>query len=381
MFGAIGDYTYHISKELSKNKIDVYVLTSSDEKVIKEIKGYNVKILPLIKRWGFLGIYKIIKEIEMINPDSIFLQYVPYMYNYYGIPIWICFLGFILRIKNFKFNITFHEVAIRFDIKKPKYLGIAIFQRIIAYLLCIFSKRIITSIEYYKRILNILNLFSKKISIIPVGPNILPIKLDEDEIKKIKDRIAPDKELVISMFGQNPKKNELLIPVTKIFSEQGLKIKFLFIGNFSPHWINNLKEKGKELGITEFLYFTGYLPPDEVYKYLSVSDLFISLEDLDKRGWGGVSTKSGSIAAAYAAGLPIIGTKGDMTDNFFKNLENILLIEKLEVDEIVNAIKKLIFDRELYNRLKYFSKKTYEKELKWEIIAKKYISLIKYGRV
>ena len=381
MFGAIGDYTYHISKELSKNKIDVYVLTSLNEKVIREIKGYDVKILPLIKRWGFLGIYKIVKIIEMINPDFIFLQYVPYMYNYYGIPIWICFLAFILKIKNFKFNITFHEVAIRFDIKKTKYILIAVFQRIIAYLLCIFSKRIITSIQHYKRMLNILNLFSKKIFIIPIPSNILPIKLDENEIKKIKNRIAPNKEFVISIFGQDPKKSEVLIPVIKILNEQGIKVKLLFVGNFPTHWINNLKERSKELGITELLYFTGYLSPDEVYKHLCASDLFISLENIDKKGQGGVSTKSGSIAAAYAAGLPIIGTKGDMTDDFFKNLENIFLIKKLEVDEIVNAIKKIIIDKELYNRLKYFSKKTYEEKLNWKIIGEKYMSLIKYGRV
>jgi len=50
----------------------------------------------------------------------------------------------------------------------------------------------------------------------------------------------------------------------------------------------------------------------------------------------------------------------------------------LEVDEIVNAIKKII-DKELYNRLKYFSKKTYEEKLSWEVISEKYKNLILNG--
>jgi len=381
-FGGISEHTYHLSKVLSENKIDVHVLTFSSEKIVKEIKGYNnVKILPLIKKWGFLGIFKIKKEIERINPDSILLQYEPYMYNYYGIPIWLCFLAFILRIKNFKFNIIFHEVAIRFDIRKPKYFGIAILQRIIAYLLCIFSKRIITSIQHYKKMLNIFNLFSKKIFIIPVPPNILPIELDKNEIKEIKNKIAPNKEFIISTFGQDIRTYYLLLPVIKILSNEKLKIKFLFIGKLPSDWINNFKEKAKEMGILHLLHFTGYLNSEEVYKYLSVSDLYISLDYVDERGWGGTSIKRTSLSAAYAAGLPIIGTKGDMTDDFFKNLENIFLIKKLEVDEIVNAIKKIIIDKELYNRLKYFSKKTYEEKLNWKIIGEKYMSVIKYGRV
>jgi len=167
------------------------------------------------------------------------------------------------------------------------------------------------------------NFFSKKISIIPIGPSILPIELDENEIKKIKNRIAPDREFVISIFGQGSKKNEFLIPVIKMLNEEGLKTKLLFIGKFPFHSINTLKKKAEELGVAEFLYFTGYLPSEEVYKHLCASDIFISLENVDKRGRGGISTKSGSLAAAYAAGLPIIGTKGDMTDDFFKNLENI----------------------------------------------------------
>jgi len=218
--GGVSDYTYHLSKNLSKKKIDVYVLTSCSEKVIREIKGYNVKILPLIKKWGFSSISEIINEIQKVNPEFILLQYTPYMYSYYGIPFWLIFLYFKLKFKRFKICTNFHEISILINLGDFKHLGIAM--------------------------------------------------------------------------------------------------------------------------------------------------------------RGGISTKSGSLAAAYAAGLPIIGTKGDMTDDFFKNLENIFLIEKLEVDEIVNAIKKII-DKELYNRLKYFSKKTYEEKLSWEVISEKYKNLILNG--
>lgn len=374
IFGGVSDYTYHLSKALAEKGMKVYVLTSKDKRVIKEdydIKGMGcVKVLPVVERWSFLGVLQIIRGIRKINPHCVLLQYVPHMYNKYGIPIYIAIFSILLSIKRFKLITTFHEVAIRFNIKKPKYWIIAIIQRIIAYILCICSKKIIVSIEYYRKMLNP---FFKKIIIIPVSSNILPINLNEKEKTNFRDRIAPNGEFIIVTFGSGApwRRNDILLEASKkIINDLSYSLKIVFLGRMgnSPQG-NLIKSLSQKYGINKNVILPGYLEGDEIYKYLVISDLFVLL---DSDAYGGVSTKSTALTSAYAAGLPILANKGILTDNFLKHKKNIFLIDNLDVDAVIQAIIELINNRQLLNNLKKGSINTYRNYLTWDEIANKY---------
>jgi glycosyltransferase involved in cell wall biosynthesis len=374
MFGGVSDYTYHLSRSLAEKGMEICVLTSSNNKVIRNIEGSSVKVLPVIKKWGFRAIPQIIREVKNINPDWVLLQYVPYMYNYYGIPVWIAILAFLLRFKNHKLVTTFHEVAIKFDVKKPKYWGIAIVQRLIAYSLCFASYKMIVSIERYRMMLG---MFRKRIYRIPIGSNILQINVSNNDKKELKRKIASDKEIIISTFGTKAAwgGNSIFLRAIKRYIDNfDSSIKVLFIGGTSTS-LNGLKTIAKQLNLEKYCFFTGELAASEIFFYLAVSDLFVQIETYS---YGGISTKSCTLASAYAAGLPIIGNNGELTDNFFKDGENIILIDEKELDPLTIAqkIHNALNDKTLLLKLREGSKKTYTEYLSWDRISNMYREIL-----
>ncbi len=372
MFGGVSDYAYYLSISLAKKGYEVYVMTSCDDRVIRSSFEDNLKVLPLVSNWGIKGLSQIIKEIKKINPDRIILQFVPHMYSYYGIPIYIALLSITIRVMRFRLITTFHELGIGFEFKRPKYWGIAILQKLIAYTLCIVSDKVVVSIESDRKILGF---FDKKVYRVPIGSNILPLAIPDDEKKELREKISSSQEIIISTFGSNPRRNDLLIKVVRRLRDKNIRVKLLVIGKFPDNWIKMMRIKAKELKIEDAIYFTGFVGSEDAYRYLSVSDVFVILENIYSRGWGGVSTKSTSLASAFAAGLPIIGNKGGMTDDFFNHRDNIILVDSLDEEIISEEVIKLISDPVLMKDLKNGAIKTFETKLSWPVIAESYIQL------
>ncbi|MEW6558370.1 MAG: glycosyltransferase family 4 protein, partial [Elusimicrobiota bacterium] len=371
IFGGVSDYTYHLSNALSKEGYEVYVLTSKDEKVINNA-GDKVKVLPVVVRWNFRGLPQIIKEIKEVNPDWILLQYVPHMYSHCAIPVYIAELSILLCLMRFKLITTFHEIAIRFDLKKPKYWGIAIIERLIAYILCICSNRVVVSIEYFRKMLKP---FKYKIIKMPVGSNVLPYEIPEEENQNLRKKIAPNGEFIISTFGSSGywRRNDILLKAVKVYLD-GMgqdSLKIIIIGKASLDI--KLLEMIDKLNLRRVVHLTGILSPEEIYRYLAISDLFVLI---DTDAYGGINIKSTSLASAYAAILPIIGNRGILTDNFFRDKENIFLINSINIEEILSAILELVNNEELRYKLKKGSEETYKNYLSWDRIAEGYEKIL-----
>jgi glycosyltransferase involved in cell wall biosynthesis len=298
------------------------------------------------------------------------------MYNYYGVPLYIIVLAMALRIMGFNLMTTFHEVAIRFNWRQPKYWVIAIFQRLIAYVLGLCSNKIIVSIELFKEMLKP---FRRKIHRIPVGSNIIPVTLSREEITQLRAKIAPHGEVIISTFGAGAawrRTDIMLQAINQFMKVSGRSVIVLILGSQGDRDNKNydtLKQLINTFGLEKSVYLTGYLEPIEVFKHLSAANLFVLL---DSDAYGGVGTKSTSLMAAYAAGLPIIGNQGLLTDSLLRHDENIYLIDSLDLGEIVGAITSLIDNQSLRQRLVEGSIKTYRDCLRWERIAKKHCEVL-----
>jgi glycosyltransferase involved in cell wall biosynthesis len=359
--GGVSDYTYHLSKNLSKKKIDVYVLTSCNEKVIREIKGYNVKILPLIKKWGFSSISEIINEIQKINPEFILLQYTPYMYSHYGIPFWLIFLYFRLKFKRFKICTNFHEISILINLGDFKHLGIAISQRIIAYFISFLSDKIIVPIERWKKMLHF---FKKKIEIIPVGSNIVP----ENDFKI--DLSNKRNFIIVGSFGgaNKSRRIEIHLKAVKILKEKGINVKYIFIGNVPDYF----KKISRKLKIDA--EFKGFLKSEEVYSILKSFDFFIFFDKYSNKYEGGINLKSGSVVAAFSANVPVISNSGFYTDKILKNL---YIKSPPNPEDIANKIIEYLNNLKNIEKLKIKISEFYEKNLKWEEISNRYLISLK----
>ena len=370
-YRGVAGYTLNFSLALARRGVSVTVLTSVDQ---AGVDAQGIRVLGAVRKWNLWSALGIVRAIKGIGPDVVSLQYVPYMYSHYGVPTQLPVIMALLRMLGYNVVTTFHEVAIRFEIAKPKYWVVATLQRLIAYCLCWVSSRSFVSIEHYRRMLAVAGCSVRKL---PVGSNIPSIVVSNEEMAALRQRIARRGEFIMATFGVNPRRTDLLPGVIARLRHEGIAVKWLAIGALPHAWVAATAAMAKDLHVDEAMLFTGPLSAADVFRHLIIADVFLVVESINAKGWGGVSMKSTALAAAFAAGLPVIGSKGDMTDDFFHDGKNIYLINSLDEDEIACAIKAVLSSAELRARLRHGAAMSYERELCWESIAGKYLQL--YG--
>lgn len=357
----IGDYTYFLSRKLLERGHNISVFCAAGNTLLLT-QEQEYKILPIIDKWTRAGFSRALNELKILNPDVLILQYEPFSFGMKGFPV---FLPQILRTcKKYckKTLIFFHEPFIR-----RKFFPISWFfrfcvQRKVAGALCKLADIICTSIDLYKLFLG--QVTKAKVNIIPVGANIIywdrKNNIGRNELRK---KITEREEIIISTFGV--RKHEMLIAMLDQLAEVNLKYKLVICGKVENERLFQQKEKD--------VYLTGYLSATEIYQYLEASDLFILPDPVDQKGEGGTSNKSGSLAAALAAGLPVVGIKGDMNNKLLNKIPALYLWDKKTPQNLMNAMLFFINSPGIGLQNQRF----FLDYLSWDIIADEYMNLIK----
>ena len=115
----VGDYTYLLCNELSKNGFEVNVITSTDTSQKGKYNLYNN-----INEWKFKYIFNIFKDLSKINTKLVHIQYPT---RAYGKKIMINFLPLFLKIKGYKVILTVHEYSDNSFLGKVRTVFTAIF--------------------------------------------------------------------------------------------------------------------------------------------------------------------------------------------------------------------------------------------------------------
>jgi glycosyltransferase involved in cell wall biosynthesis len=122
--------------------------------------------------------------------------------------------------------------------------------------------------------------------------------------------------------------------------------RFLFVG--SGPLTSHLKKMVNDLSIEKYVKFTGWIPNEELPKYLAASDLYVSSSLSD-----GTSV---CLLEALASGLPVVVTDVDAVLEWVTDGENGLVVPKKNPAALAGAICTLLEDnnlREIFGRRNY----------------------------
>ena len=301
----VGDYTYNIGKEFITKGHDVTVICRDDKRISdywnKTNEGFTVYTTG--GNWTIKDWKRVLDLVSKLSVDNLIFQYVPGSYNKYAVPWSLLYFFNKLKKTEVKVITTFHETYVRYNWSHPKYLYVALGQRIIARHVAQKSDKLITSIDRYK---DQLERWNSNITLIPIGSNIIPVEVQVSDMLQLRKAIAPNGETVFCTFGN--RNHELLLELFKKILDIKPKSTLLIIGKVNT----DLSPLTKS--VRKHVHATGFLEANEVFKYLKASDAFIMLDKVGQKGDGGTCNKSGSLAAGFAAKLPVFATKGDMTN-------------------------------------------------------------------
>ncbi|MEK6481690.1 glycosyltransferase family 4 protein [Catalinimonas sp. 4WD22] len=371
----VGDYTRRLSVELIKKGNQIFIIALNDrysEKVFAGIQTEETCPIPIL-RLPFVCSYKcrfinFKKCIEEFQPDWVSLQYVPYAFNKRGMPFTILHFWYQLRKLDCKQTVTFHEIAIRFQ-WHPKTWLIGIAQRIIANILSSQALCSFTSIRLYQQYI-LLN--KQKNILLPIGSNVSINNFSEIERETLRKKLNWENSIILTYFGTNPRHIGQSFEAICKLRQHGYDVKLLLIGALNSDWVKDAHAEIARLRLSKHVHFTGFLPDYEIFYYLKIADIYLGLFDQ------GLSFKSGTIAAAFAAGLPVVATQGDMTDLDW-GIEDgeALLFYDHSVQHLVHQIEKLINNHRMREQMSQAAYTFYQKKLSWNVLAHNYISRLK----
>ena len=345
----VGDYTARLAAALARCGAEVHVICR-EQSDTEHWPGVTAH--PVLAEWGPRATVPVLDVLERIRADWVLLQYVPYSFHSLGIPLALPRLLRAVRSAGMRTGVMFHEVHIRPQGIKGRI--ISGLQRHIARQLCAGSEVVLTSIPFYR---HLLQPFCADVQVLPIGSNIEIEPLPEAERQRLRRQLFPDKSVVVATFGRRDM--SALTAAVEILEHVG----FLAIGGGQPTFLVSKTWK---------VYATGHLPAAAVGVLLQCADLFVLPDPVTPFGAGGTSLKSGSLAAALAAGLPVIGVRGDMTEPPLRHGENIWLVDRPDAECLRAAIQLLLDDPDLRERLRQNGHALYHERLTWPVIAAAY---------
>lgn len=338
--------TLNIANHLAKNH-DVSVITIqkngfAKEEIINNFKLFRLLIpkIPIISHK--LYFLKILLKLKKLQPDIIHAQML-YSEALFGV--------FIKKLLNKPFVVYPRGVDI--------YLSSPFYKKIVIKFILKNSEVILAQTENMKKELR--KVYRREVIVIPNGTE--PenyIGLTKENCRK-ELKINKNEKIILYVGRLVAKKCiEDLILATKELVKKEEKVKLFIVGaGEDKHKLESLTKKEE---LEDFVEFKGKIPNEIVPKYIVASDIFALVSYAE--GYPMVFTE------VLPSGIPIITSNDGANPEIIEHEKNGLVVELHNISQIVEAIRLILNDEKLRQRI---FKNNIEKAQKnsWENIVKR----------
>ncbi len=229
------------------------------------------------------------------------------------------------------------------------------------------ADKIITVSHFAKKKLVEIGIPESKIVVI--HPGVDPEKFrPKPEPSPIRKRYRLEKKkviLTISRLGEHKGHANVIRALPQVLEKIPESV-YLVVGSGEKE--DRLKGLVKELGLEDKVIFTGEVEEEELPLYYAACDVFIMPSDVE--GFGIVFLEAG------ASGKPVIGGKTGGISDAITDGETGLLVDPLSVNQITEALIKLLTNPESARKLGEKGREKVEKEFNWQEIAEKVKGII-----
>ena len=151
----------------------------------------------------------------------------------------------------------------------------------------------------------------------------------------LRRQYADDDERIVLSLSRlsNSKQVDLIIKMMPSLLKQ-TKAKLLIIGN-GEEW-EKLHKLTSELGVKQYVVFLGVINQKDVYQYINISDVFVSLNNL--------SSMSNPVFEAMTCGKAVVALNRGTTKDLIHDKENGIIIEPKDISNLPNIVSGLLND-------------------------------------
>jgi hypothetical protein len=294
----------------------------------------------------------------------LYWQYVPYSFHPKGLPLQLPATMRRLAAMGYQQFIFFHEVALRRHGYGWRQWLLGHLQMRIARRMLAMAQAAATSIPLFA------DYFQPALPCIPVGSNVPFAGLAQH----------PPVATRLLCFANRctPALLQALAAMQQSQPQWGWQLQLA--GQVAASVQASLQQQAIALGIQSQLHWLGALSTDALAAWLSAGHLLLQPQPLHHGQEGGVSNKNGTVAAAFMMGLPVLSTRGDMTDTgFFDHGHNCWLLPDNEATTWTEALMHLLPQPALRQQLGTGARHSFTTQLQWPLLAARHLQLLQEG--
>ena len=169
-------------------------------------------------------------------------------------------------------------------------------------------------------------------------------------LETFQRELTPDEKAELFEQYEIPDDRFTLVSITRVSKEKNImeilqyfhsllrvdpEVQLVIVGDGPDR--KRLQKYCESSGISEHVYFTGIIAPDDVYRYYKMGDVFVSASTFETQGM--------TYIEAMACGLPQVCRKDECLIDVIDNGENGFVYET--EPEFTDAVSKLLLDSEL----------------------------------
>lgn len=287
-------------------------------------------------------------------PRRLLLQWVPHGYGYRSMNVWLClWLWGRAFLRGDDLTIIVHEPFLAFGEGSRRQDAVALVHRLMTMVLLSSARLVWTTIPKWEKCWRPYTLGRR----VPFGwlpvPSTTPVVATVDEAAATRALYAPAGVPLVGHFGTY---GELIAGtlrelLPRLLSDEESRCGVLLLGRGSDAMRAELLRTRPELAGR--IHAAGTLPPEGVSRHLAACDLLVQPYP------DGVSTRRTSVMAGLAHGLPIVTTKGALTESLWEESGAVLLAEPGDVTGMVRAVGELLGDAAKREGLGELARATY----------------------
>ena len=372
----VGEYSRFLREHLQDADYSTDVYTSgTDEEADRQPGVFRCS------EWSLGTVRTLAEFVRKHEYTHVLLQYVPMAYSKKGAFPAVAWLPCIIKsiYPQCRVISTLHELFYVSNLAEiariPRNLTVGSAQRMSLLAVLKHSDAlIVTTKERYQFVSCLHRLFgwsdTSTISEIPVGTNVEPIQLSSVQKNLDRHKHGFENKLVLGSFS-NVSQPKMLLAALAATREAGLPAHLLLVGSDA----SRLRSQASNLysALAPYIVCTDKLPAAEVSRCLQLIDLYL-LPLLD-----GVSSRRGTLTAALAHGLAIVGTHGRSTDDWMRHAPALCLTRAGDRYAFTEAVVQIAQHPEQQQKLQQEAALLFQERFTWGAITHSYEKLIRYG--
>jgi len=357
--GGVSDYTQVIAAGLAAAGDKVHVWCPAAEGTTPIAAGVDVH-----RNSGFFSpsdLRQINKTLDQFTgPRRLLVQWVPHGYGYRSMNLAFCVWLWSRSLKGDRVELMVHEPCLEFRRNSLRQNAVAFVHRLMTIILLRAAHRVWVSIPAWEAYWRPYEFGRRKIfSWLPVVSNI-PVVDDPAGSREVRLRHAPTGGSIIGHFGAYDRHNtELLLATAAPLISNGSKDVLLLLGRGGEEVRNILIRKSPEL--KNRVHATGTLSAADLSLHLKACDVMLQ-PYID-----GISSRRCSALAALAHGIPVLTTRGALTETLWDSSKAVALTPVENVSALADETRRLLSDAEERNKMSCSAKALYEQRFNPEI--------------